>query len=114
MPTIKRTVSLTANEAANPLTGSQYEFLPFDAVIQLAAYADAGVTAEANFFSGTDVLLENAPLDEKPTSDNIKPAEDAQVTDVGAAGERLGLTIRETGGAVGPGKVRVVLVITPL
>lgn len=114
MPTIKRTTTIAPGGSANPLAGSQYEFLPFDAIIQAAIYADAGVIAEANFFSGTDVLLENATLDQKAIADNIKLPEDAQVTDVSAAGERLGLTVREVGAAAADVLVRTVLVITPL
>ncbi|NIR59538.1 MAG: hypothetical protein GWO02_08455 [Gammaproteobacteria bacterium] len=114
MPTIKRETSLGANASANPLAGSQYEFLPFDAAIQFAAFVAPNGAVEATLFSGTDVLLEGSPLDEKALTEPIKINEDELVRDVAAAGERIGYTIRETAGAVGPTVVRTVLVITPL
>ena len=65
MPTIKVTSSLGANESANPLVGSQYEYLPFNALVQAAVLADTGGEVEATMFSGSDVILQNAPLDVK-------------------------------------------------
>lgn len=114
MPTIKRTSSLAANASANPLVGSQYEYLPFDAVVQAAVIVEPGGAVEASMFSGSDVLLENAPLDEKPATEPITFPDDYDIQDVAAAGERLGLTIRETAGAIGPTTVRTVVRITPL
>lgn len=112
MPTIKRTTELEANETANPLAGSQYEFLPFDATIQFAAFADPDDEVEATLFSGTDVLLEGSELDEKAATEPIKIGEDELVRDVVAAGERLGYQVREIGGAAA--RVRTVIVITPI
>jgi phosphopantothenoylcysteine synthetase/decarboxylase len=113
MPTIKRTVTLAANGSANPLTGSQYEFLPFDALVEAAIIADSAAAGavEANMFSGSDLLLENAPVDEKALTEVIRYPDDYQVVDVAAAGERIGLTLRET--AAGAQTVRVVIRITP-
>lgn len=116
MPTIKRTTPLAANGSANPLVGSQYEFLPFDAAIEVAILHDgAGTPAgevEATMFSGSDVLLENAQIDTKAATDPIVHPDDFMIVDVAAAGERLGLTIRETAG--GAPTVRTVVRITPL
>jgi hypothetical protein len=114
MPTIKRTTSLAANESANPLAGSQYEYLPFDALVQAAVLADAAGEVEATFFSGTDVILEGAPLDTLAVATPIQFPDDYDIQDVAAQGERLGLTIREVGGNVGPTVVRTVVRITPL
>lgn len=114
MPTIKRTVSLAAGAEATPLTGSQYEYLPFDASIEAAVLADAGASIEATMYSGTDVLLENTIIDQLAVATPIKYPEDYDITDVAAAGERLGIRLRETTGAGGPYVVRVVLRIMPL
>lgn len=113
MPTIKRrTVLAAVGEIATPLTGSQYEYLPFPARIELAVLADVGDTVFATFFSGTDVLLENAQLDEKAVLDPIQYPWDYDVEDVAAAGERLGLTLTNSG--IVNAIVRTRLRITPL
>jgi len=113
VPTIKRTTTLGANGVAQPLTGSQYEYLPFDALIEAAIIANPGDVVEATMFSGSDVLLENAQVDEKPTTDPIRYPDDYDVQDVAAAGERVGITLREVAGAAGT-IVRTVVRITPL
>ena len=112
MPTIKKTTALAANGSANPLQGSQYEFAQFDALIEAAIVVAPGNTVEANMFSGSDLLLENAPLDEKAATLPVTFPDDVIVQDVVAAGERIGLTLRETGGAVA--SVRTAIRITPL
>jgi len=113
MPTIKTETVLLASEKANPLTGSQYEYLPWPARIEVAILADATDEVEATFFSGSDVLLENAELDTRPIAEAIQYPWDYDIEDVAAAGERLGLTIRETSG-VAPAIVRTRVRITPL
>lgn len=114
MPTIKRSTVLAANGVANPLQGSQYEYLPFDALIQAAIRVGATETAVATMFSGSDLLLEESPIDEKAATEPIVFPEDYDIQDVAAAGERIGLTVRETAGAVGGATVRTVVRITPL
>lgn len=94
MPLIKRITNLTAiGDVATPIGGSQYEYLPFPARIEVAVLADTGDVVTATFFSGTDVLLENAQLDEKAVAEPIQYPWDYDLEDVAAAGERLGLTL---------------------
>lgn len=112
MPTIKRTTALAIGAEATPLTGSQYEYLPWPALIEAAVLADPGGGVNADFFSGSDVVMQNSPLDEKPTTEPIIYPDDYQIQDVAAGGERLGLTLREVGGAAT--NVRTVVRITRL
>lgn len=114
MPTIKRTSSLAANATANPLVGSQYEYLPFDALVQAAVRVGTAGAVRASMFSGTDVLLEDAEVDELAATTPIRFPDDYDIQDVAAAGERIGITLRETAGALGPTLVRTVVRITPL
>lgn len=114
MPTIKRTTALGANEEATPLSGSQYEYLPWPALIEAAVIVEPGGAVDADFFSGSDVVLQSAPLDEKALTAPLTYPDDYQVQDVANGGERLGLTIRETAGAAGPTTVRTVVRITRL
>lgn len=114
MPTINKRVSLGANEQANPLSGSQYEFLPFNALVEAAILANTGGEVEAYMSSGTDILLENAQVDELAVASPVQYPEHFTIQDVAAAGERIGLSVREIGGNVGPTIVRVSVRITPL
>lgn len=114
MPTIKQRNSLAANATANPLVGSQYEYLPWPAKIEAAILVDTGGEVEATMFSGSDVLLERATVDEKAAAEAIQYPYDVSVTDVAGAGERIGINLRETAGAVGPTLVRTQVWITPL
>lgn len=113
MPTIKETTVLAANEVATPLSGSQYEYLPWPALIEAAVLVDPGGSVSADFFSGSDVVMQNSPLDEKPATEPITHPFDYQIQDVANGGERLGLTIRETAGAAAT-TVRTVIRITRL
>lgn len=112
MPTIKVTSTLAANGVANPLAGSQYEYLPFPALVEAAILADAGDAINADFFSGSDVVMQNSPLDTLAVATPIRYPDDFQIQDVAGAGERLGITLRDTSG-VG-GTARTVVRITRL
>ena len=117
MPSIKFTIpiGLAAGATDNPLQGSQYERLPFDAAVAFGVYQDlAADVVRASIFSGSDVLLEDSPLDTLAPGINIKPSEDLQVMDVAAAGEKLGLTIRNAAAVATTGAIRGLVVIQPL
>ena len=94
-----------------PLVGQQYEFLPFNAVVEFAVICAPGDTVEANLASGTDILMQNAPIDEKAATAPIVYPEDYQVVDAVLRGERLGLILRNTGAS--PATVRTVVRVTP-
>ena len=97
MPLIKRRTDIAANAQAFPLQGSQYEFLPFDALVEFALLADTGDNIDASAFSGSDVLLENSRIDELALATPITYPDDYSLTDVAAAGERIGVAYREAG-----------------
>lgn len=112
MPTIKATTALAANAQANPLVGSQYEYLPWPAKVDFAILADTGGVVEANVQSGSDILMQNTQIDEKALGTPISSRDDIVVTDIAAPGERLGVHIREVAGAATT--VRTQVWITPL
>lgn len=112
MPTIKRRTALAANATVSPLVGSQYEYLPFDALVQFAILADAGDSVNASVFSGSDVLLQNELVDNLALATPIQFPENYEIEDVAAAGERLGIQLTETAGL--PATVRTIVRITPL
>lgn len=114
MPTIKNKHAFTAvGQTFNPLVGSQYEYLPFNALVEFAILGDAANTGEimASVFSGSDVLLQNSEIDTKAVAEPIQYPWDYDIQDVAAAGERLGVTLTNT---VDADIVRTVVRITPL
>lgn len=112
MPTIRRTSVLAANASANPLQGSQYEYLPWDALVEFAILAIAPSVATADVFSGSDVLLQNEVVDGLALANPIIYPDHYEIRDVAAAGERLGVTVRDISGA--GTTVRTVVRVTPL
>lgn len=98
MPVIQQRVVLAASGTAAPLAGSQYEFLPFDASVEIAMQADAtGVLASV--FSGSDVLMQEGPVQLGTINVMPKYPDDFYLTDVAAAGERLSIVLRDTSAA---------------
>jgi hypothetical protein len=58
MPTIAKRFSMaTATTVDNALSGSQYEFAPFDGTIEIGIFADKNLVTTA-VFSGPDTLAE--------------------------------------------------------
>lgn len=112
MPTIRRTNVLAANAQANPLQGSQYEYLPFDAMVEFAILAIAASVATASVFSGSDVLMQNETVDGLALANPIIYPDHYEIRDVAAAGERLGVTVADISGA--GTTVRTVVRITPM
>lgn len=99
MPVIQGSVSVAANAVNdNVLTGSQFEYLPYNAKIDFGLVGSAtGLLADV--FSGQDIVAESfAP----PTTNRfpVNP-DDFTLSDVAAAGERLKVRVRNTtGGAL--------------
>jgi len=113
MPLIKTIDQAVADGATIfPWQGSQYEFLPFDAEIDVALLADAADVWLASVFSGSDVLLQSSQIDALAIATPITFPDDYSLTDVAAAGERLGCSLTNNTGAVAD--VRTAVRITPI
>lgn len=111
MPLIRVTEVMTASGTATPLSGSQYEFLPWPAVIRIAMVATTtGVVAAVS--SGSDVLQEEGPVAGGGTAGVFPNRENFDLEDVAAAGDRLKIALRET--AAGTPSVMILVDITPL
>jgi len=112
MPSIiVNTVAAAAGATVNPLIGSQYEVLAFDAFVEFAIYADTGDTWTASVFSGTDVLLQSSTLPILATATPIIWPDHYFLSDVAAAGERIGVQCVNGTGAVAD--FRIIVRITP-
>jgi len=113
MPLIKTLdQAVAAASVINPWQGNQYEFLPFDALIEIALLSDAGDAWDASVFSGSDVLMQNSRIDALALATPIQYPEDFILTDVAAAGERLGCQLTNQSGIAAD--VRTVVRITPV
>jgi hypothetical protein len=113
MPLIKTNdAGVAAGATVTPWTGSQYEYLPWNAHLSIALLADAGDTFNASVFSGSDVLLQDSPIDALAVATPIRNPDDYSLSDFAAAGERLGCNLTNT--AVGAGDVRTSVIITPV
>jgi hypothetical protein len=110
MPTIKVAPSVAANATVdNALSGSQFEFLPFDASVEFGVVAAAaGIVMDV--YSGADTLIESGVVSAANRSP-IYP-DDYDLVDAAAAGERLKVRLRNTTGAAIV--VNVAVRLTPL
>lgn len=113
MPSILvQTTDAAAGSTTNPLQGSQYEYLPWDAFVEFAIYADTGDTFTLSVFSGSDVLMQNATMPILATAEPILYPRHFFLNDVAAGGERLG--VQAVNGSVGIASFRTLVRITPL
>lgn len=128
MPTIRRRTVFTAGVPSGaglyPITGSQYEYLPFDAEVEFAVVAtptedtDVGVAnIEASIYSGSDVLQQQDAVTVKPIGALAAPIsrrDDFLVSDVAAAGERISVELSSPpADATSNGIVETCVIITP-
>jgi len=112
MPMIKTLDQAVADAATIfPWQGSQYEYLPFDAEIEVALLADTGDSFDASIFSGSDVLLQSSRIDALALAVPITYPDDYSLDDAALAGERLGCSLTNATGAVAD--VRTAVRITP-
>lgn len=110
MPVIQKELSVAANATVdNLISGSSFEFLRGNAVVSIGIVGSAtGLVASIQ--SGSDIVLEEAPLLVKTTMPTIP--DDMYYNDVGVAGDRLVLRIRNT--TAGALTVRAIVQVTPL
>lgn len=111
MPAVKGQATLAAaGDRINFMAGSQYEYLNFPALVEIAVLAAAGDAPTLNITTGSDVLLLNGVVDEKAVTLPIT-REDIQFSDTVLPGERI--VVEATATAAGD-IVRALVIITPL
>lgn len=111
MPTINGSVSIAAGaENTNVLSGSIYEYVPFDALVEIALVDGAAGELRCGVTSGSDVLLEQGQV----SNANRFPIypDDFQLSDYAAAGDRLVIRARNTG--AGANTLRYSVRMTPV
>lgn len=96
MPVIQGSVSIAAASVNdNILTGSQFEYLPYNSFIEFGLAGDAnGSDLRLDIYTGQDIVAEALT----PNSQNRVPVypDDFPVNDVAGAGERLKVRVRNT------------------
>ena len=99
MPVIQGSVSVAGvGVNDNILTGSQFEFLPYNAQVEFGLNGDAnGADLRVDVYSGRDVLMEGASMSAQARIP-VYP-DDYQLTDVAGAGERLKVRVRNVNAA---------------
>jgi hypothetical protein len=98
MAVIQSSVSVAAAPAVNDnvLSGSQFEFAPFDASLEFGMQGDANAAnLRIDVFTGSDMIAEQLV----PGVANRPPIypDDYVLTDVVPAGQRLKIRVRNTG-----------------
>lgn len=109
MPVIQKKVTIAAGAVSEPLTGSQFEILPYNAKVDFGFnQSAAGIVIDA--YSGQDILCEGM---EPPINARypVNP-DDFTLTDVAGWNERLKVRARNTTG--GNLDLYVGVIITPL
>ena len=112
MPLIQFAQVMVANSTHEPLSGSQYEYLPWPAQVEIAMNCSITGNAVATVSSGAETLQEEAPVQVVTTAGVPPPFDQPMLVDVAAAGDRLKIRIREI--AAGTATVFGWVRITPL
>lgn len=110
MPVIQKEVTVVANTTNdNLISGSSFEFLRRNSIVSIGIVGSAtGLVASIQ--SGSDIVLEEAPILVKTTMPTVP--DDMYYNDAGVAGDRLVLRIRNT--TAGDLVVRAIVQVTPV
>lgn len=99
MPLVQSSTSVAASSVDdNVISGSQFEYLPYNAQLEFGLNGDAnGGDLRVDVYSGQDIVAENLT----PSTQNRVPVypDDFQMTDVAMAGERIKIRVRNTSAA---------------
>jgi hypothetical protein len=99
MPVIQGKANIAGSGVTdNLLSGSQFEFLPYDAALDFGLVGDTNAAdLRVDVYSGQDVLMESA----QPSAQNRIPVypDDYNLSDVAAAGERIKIRVRNLNAA---------------
>jgi hypothetical protein len=108
MPVIQREITVAANSAnENILSGSAFEFLRGNSIVSIGLNGSAAGLV-ANIQSGADIVLEESQIGVKDAFPIIP--DDMYYNDVGVAGDRLVIRVRNT--TAGPLTIRAIVQVT--
>ena len=113
MPQLNFSQALTANQLGfNPISGWQYEYLPWPAHVLLLLRA-TGVSSRLTLFSGSETIQERSIVQSGGTA-GVTPSElnTPAISFQAAAGDRLKTVIDEVGGLTPT--VDGIIIVNPL
>lgn len=113
MPQLNFSQALTANQLGfNPISGWQYEYLPWPARCLLLVRA-TDVNERMTVYSGSETIMERSPVQGGGTS-GVTPSElnTPAVSWLGAAGDRVKVVIDNT--TAGTPTVDGIIIVNPL
>ncbi|MBI4598006.1 MAG: hypothetical protein HY737_06370 [Candidatus Omnitrophica bacterium] len=97
MPLIIGQTSIAANATnGNVLSGSAYEFMPYNALLEIGLCSNAAGDHQCTVYSGSDALLEESGVSRQARVP-VYP-DDFSIRDVALGGERLTIRVRNTTG----------------
>lgn len=98
MPAVKGVTSTAAGQVTqNVLSGSVYEYAPFNAYVEFGLVDEATGEQRVTVLSGSDTICEEAPVSRQARVP-VYP-DDFDLTDMVRAGERIVIRVRNTGAA---------------
>jgi hypothetical protein len=100
---------VAAASVTSAFAAQQYERVPWNAAVWIAAYADTGDTFDMNVFSGSDVLVQNGRMPILATAVPIIFPDHYSIQDVAARGEKIGLYATNQTGAVADFRANAIL-----
>ena|SRR5713101_1310454 len=111
MPVMNTRSVILTTATATPLVGLQYEFLPFNAQVEIAVVANVNLVL-ATVYAGSDLLVQEGPV-QLSTVDFMPVYPDHfYLRDVAAQSDRLSILLRNTNAA--SATVLCSVMITPI
>lgn len=107
MPMMITRTTMTANGTARPLSGLQFEILPYDSFVEFAILADTGAVVNNTVYSGSDVLAQLSPTQILAVATPIVWPDHYVLNDVAGTGERLSVELQEAAAATPVVRVNV-------
>lgn len=90
--------NIAQSGTVEPLTGWQYEYLPWPALVLIGMIHDgAAGSLLATVTTGSDTLMEESPVNAGGTDGVFPTEEQMDLVDEAAAGDRLKIRVREDG-----------------
>ncbi|SRR6266487_1710745 len=111
MPASIISSSVAAGASVDLLNNTQYQFLPFHALVEFGLCTPL-TGCLATIYAGTDLLMEEGPVDLKAASQLPVYPDNFHVNDEVAAGDKLKCQVRNT--TASAAVVNLVLRINPL
>jgi len=106
--------NLASGGSSEPLTGWQFEYLPWPALVEIGMVHDGAANGvQATVTTGSDTLMEESPVSAGGTDGVFPNDENLDLVDESAAGDRLKIRLRETG-AVATTDIMIRVKLTPL